>query len=63
MVLTRDEKQPATAINIKRFYDLCNIEIKYFDTMNRSKGIIFGTELLTEGVEAQKKKNQQTKEY
>jgi hypothetical protein len=35
MVLTRDEKQAATAINIEGFYDLCNIEIKYFDTMNR----------------------------
>jgi hypothetical protein len=29
--------------------------MKYFDTMNSSKGIIFGTELPTEGVEELKK--------
>jgi hypothetical protein len=37
MVLTREEKQAANAINIKKIYDLCKIEIKYFDTMNRKK--------------------------
>jgi hypothetical protein len=52
IILTRDETVAQRAIlNAKRFYEMCDIEVKPMDSMNSTTGTIFDRDLLTATVE------------